>query len=151
MKVDAMNNEDLFFSLFWNNLERTMPVFQNNSILHIYIEQEYSLDSKTYLSVGRKLFKKLYSGVDTLHSIIPDKYISICKHPHYFTKKALYYSSLSDFVAYSSSKIQNKIDAGISDSKIMKEYKIILQLFKRIFANYSGLSSKKLIELIDKS
>lgn len=151
MEAVTMSNEDIFFSLFWNNFERAIPAFQNHSILHIWIEQEYSLEPTTYKNVAEKLFKKLYSGIDSLYSRIPDKYMSICKHPHFFTKKALYYSSLSDFLAYSSNKLQNKIDAGISDSKIMKEYKVVLQLFKSIFINYSGLSSSKLIELIRNS
>ncbi|MDO8141772.1 MAG: hypothetical protein Q6358_09770 [Candidatus Brocadiales bacterium] len=151
MEAGTMSNEEIFFSLFWNNLERMMSIFPNHSIFHIYMEQEYSLEPKTYHNVAMKLFNKLYSGIYHLYSRMPDKYMSVCKHPHYFTKKALYYSSLSDFLAYSSNKIQNKIDSGISDSKIMKEYKITLQLFKSIFTNYSGLSSNKLIELINKS
>ncbi len=151
MKIDTMSNEEIFFSLFWNNLERVILRFPNYSIFHIYMEQEYSLEPKTYQSVAMKLFNKLYSGIDNLYLRVPDKYMSICKHPHFFTKKALYYSSLSDFLAYSSNKLQNKIDTGISDTKIMKEYKVILQLFKSIFFNYSGLSSSKLIELIRNS
>ena len=115
------------------------------------MEQEYSLEPRTFRNVAIKLFNKLYSGIDHLYSVLPDKHMSICKHPHFFTKKALYYSSLSDFLAYHSNKIQNKLDSGISDSKVMKEYKVPLQLFKNIFANYSGLSSNKLIELINKS
>jgi len=151
MEVFSMGNEDIFFSLFWNNFERVIPVFPNHSIFHIYIEQEYSLERTTYHAVAKKLFHKLYSGIDTLYSMMPDKYVSICKHPHFFTKNALYYSSLSDFLAYSSNKIQNKLDSGINDSKIMKEYRVMLQLFKSIFTNYSGLSSDKLIDLINKS
>jgi hypothetical protein len=151
MEVSSMSNEDIFYSLFWNNFERVVTVFPNYSIFHIYMEQEYSLEPTTYKAVARKLFHKLYSGIDTLCSQLPDKYVSICRHPHFFTKNALYYSSLSDFLAYSSNKIQNKLDSGISDSKIMREYRVILQLFKSIFTNYSGLSSDKLIDLINKS
>ena len=151
MEVDKLSNEEIFFSLFWNNLRQVISIFPNHSIFHIYMEQEYSLDEKTYHSVAMKLFNKLYSGINQLYSMVPDKYMSICKHPHFFTKKALYYSSLSDFLTYNSNKIQNKLDSGISDSKIMKEYKVPLQLFKNIFTNYSGLSSEKLIELINKS
>jgi hypothetical protein len=151
MKVDTLSNEEIFFSLFWNNLDRILTKFPNNSIFHIYMEQEYSFVQNTYYNVSMKLFEKLYSGITQLYEKKPDKYMSICKHPHFFTKKALYYSSLSDFLAYSSNKIQNKIDSGISDMKIMKKYKSTLKIFKKIFQNYSGLSSRKLIELIDKA
>jgi len=98
-----------------------------------------------------KLFRKLYSAIDSLSKSLPDKYISICKHPHFFTKKALFYSSLADFLAYGSNKLQNKIDLEINEKVIMKKYGVILRMFKIIFTNYSGLSSKKMIELINKS
>lgn len=151
MNSSKMNNEEIYFVLFWNNLQRAISLIPDHSVLHINMEQEYSLGPKTNHNVGLKLFQKLYSGIEQLYSNNPNKYISICKHPHFFTKKALFYSSLSDFLAYGTNKIQNKIDLGISDSKILKEYRVILQLFKSIFSNYSGVSSDKLFELIQKA
>lgn len=151
MKVETITNEDMFFSLFWNNFERIIASFPNYSIFHIYMEQEYRIAPQNYNTVALKLFNKLYSGIDQIYALFPDKYISICKHPHFFTKKALLYSSLADFLAYSSNKLQNKIDLGISDAKIINEYGDLLRLFKVIFKNYTGLPSRKIVKLINNS
>lgn len=148
MGVKEITNEDIFYSLLWTNIENIVSKFPNHSIYHIYTEQEYSLDN--YHNVGKKIFNKLYAGIDSLSQRLPEKYISICKHPHFFSKKALFYSSLADLLAYGSNKLQNKIDSEINDNKIMEKYGVILRLFKSFFVNYSGLSSK-MIELINKS
>lgn len=151
LKQEVLSNsatkEEIFFCLFWNNFEKIVAGFPNFSIFHIYTEQEYSLNVSKYDSIVNKLFQKLYSGIDQVYSKFPEKYISVCKHPHFF-QRGLFYSSLSDLLAYSSCKLQNKIDLGISEKKIIKEYMPVLKLFKAVFYNYSGLSSEKLIELI---
>ncbi len=43
MKVEIITNEDIFYSLFWNNIENIISKFPDHSIYHIYTEQEYSL------------------------------------------------------------------------------------------------------------
>ncbi|WP_226002714.1 hypothetical protein [Paenibacillus sp. BJ-4] len=146
-----MSNEEIYFTLFWNNFERviTIPNTQNN-IYHISFEQEYSLDGKIK-NVADITFRKLYSGIEQLYEKFPDKYISICKHPHFHSKAALLYSSLADLAAYIPNKIQQKIDSGVPKPKIIKIYKSELNLIKTVFQNYSGIGSKELIEIINES
>lgn len=141
--------EEIFFNLFWNNFIRLALLVNDYSIFHIFTEQEDDYIYETAIDNAKKQFEKLYSGIDqTLNNIKP-KYLSICKHPHIFTKKALLFSSLADLVAYTSNKVQNKIDSNIPPQKIIKEYGLLLKLIKNIFSNYSGLASKEFVELIN--
>jgi hypothetical protein len=133
MGLHCATDEELFFSLFWNNFERMIEAFGNHDVFHINIEQEYDLNPKKYSAISIRLFEKLYSGITNLYERHPDKYISICKHPHFFTKQALLYSSLSDLVAYVANKIQHKIDGGVPEKKIMGEYAELLKLVRNIF------------------
>jgi len=149
MDTEEITDEELFHTLFWNLFERVIIPFRDHSIFHIWFEQEYSLSIKSMNRIAKRLIGKLNSGIDHINNKYPEKYISILKYPLFFSKKALLYSSLSDLVAYVSNKIQHKIDSGIPIKKIQKEYSILLKLVKNIFINYSGLSSKDIINLID--
>ncbi|WP_438496641.1 hypothetical protein [Paenibacillus sp. IHBB 3054] len=146
-----ISNEEIYFNLFWNILERVMaiPNTQNN-IYHISFEQEYSLDGSLD-SIADITFRKLYSGIDQLYERFTDKYISICKHPHFHSKTALLYSSLADLAVYVPNKIQQKIDSRVPKQKIMKNFKSELNLIKTTFQNFSGLGSNELIQIIDES
>jgi hypothetical protein len=147
-----ITNEELFYQLFWNNFERIIPAFNNEDIFHIWLEQEYDLDNtKKHKDNAGKLIRNLYSGIHYIDLKFPERYISICKYPLFYSKKALLYSSLSDLVAYASNKIQNKIDTGVPKKKIQNEYNVLLSIIRRVFKNYTGLESKELIELINES
>lgn len=145
-----LSNNDIYYNLFWNNLYRLAMIIKEKSIIHIYAEQEYSLD---YKSISNKLFfndvERFYAGISQLEGNV-DKYLSICKHIKYFTKKALLFSSLSDLVAYSTNKIQNKIDSGVPEKKIIRNYGLLLKTIKQVFSNYKNLSSPEIVNLIDK-
>lgn len=149
MGITSASDEGLFFSLFWNSFERVISALSDYNVFHIHFEQEYDLNPKKYRDIGLRLFEKLYSGLDQLYDRYPDKYISICKHPHFFSKQALLYSSLSDLIAYAGNKLQYKIDSGIPENKIMGEYLNLLKLIRNVFKNYSGLPSKELITMVN--
>jgi hypothetical protein len=149
MGMHDASDEELFFSLFWNCIERIVAVFNSHNIFHIYVEQEYDLNPSKHKDVALKLFEKLYSGINQLYDKFPEKYVSICKHPHFFSKRALLYSSLGDLIAYTSNKIQQKIDVGIPEKKIVKEYAELLKLVRVTFKNYSGLPSRELINMVE--
>lgn len=149
MGISSASDEELFFSLFWNNFERVISAFGDNNVCHIHFEQEYDLNPKKYRDIGMRLFQKLYSGINHLYDRYPQKYVSICKHPHFFSKKALLYSSLSDLIAYAGNKLQHKIDSGVPEIKIMAEYADLLKLIRNVFMNYSGLASKELVTMIN--
>lgn len=149
MGIHSASDEELFFSLFWNSFERIVAVLDSNNIFHIYVEQEYELSPKKYEDIARRLFDKLYSGINQLYEKYPEKYISICKHPQFFSKQALLYSSLADLIAYVANKIQHKIDVGIPENKLIKQYAELLQLVQNVFQNYSGLPSRELINMVN--
>jgi len=149
MGIAGASDEDLFFSLFWNSFEGVVSTFGDYNVFHIHFEQEYDLNPKKYRDIGIRLFQKLYSGINQLYDRHPEKYVSICKHPHFFSKQALLYSSLSDLIAYIGNKLQYKIDSRIPEKKIMTEYADLLKLVRNVFKNHSRLSSKELITMIN--
>ena len=59
------------------------------------------------------------------------------------------YSSLSDLIAYATNKIQHKIDVGVPEKKILNEYAELIKLVRKVFYNYSGLSSKELFNMVN--
>jgi hypothetical protein len=147
-----ITNEKLYSLLFWNTFERIIPAFNDEDLFHIYKEIQFDLeDTKKHKENAIKFINDLDYGMQYLHEKFPDRYISICKYPQFFSKKALLYSSLSDLIAYASNKIQNKIDIGVPKKKIQLEYNILLKMMRKVFINYSGLGSKELIELINES
>jgi hypothetical protein len=137
------SNEELFHSLFWNNVRRATPGLAPNSIVHIYREIENNITIES----ARRDFDKLLAGMEHLSDYTSSP-PSICRHPLLFTKRALFYSSLADLAAYSNNVIQQKIDSGIPLKRIAKNYRDLLQLMRSVFANYSGLASNELIELV---
>jgi hypothetical protein len=147
----GLSNEEIYNTLFWNNVCRLSDALRNNSVIHILVEQEYDINPNNMRGVISKLFHKLRFGVDHVMQNNNKKYLSICKHPHYFTKSALLYSSLSDIAAYTCNKIQQKIDTGIPLKKITQEYRLPLKLMRSIFNNVSGVSSNALRDLIESS
>lgn len=137
------SNEELFHQLFAENFSRLTTAFPARTIFHIYREKEQNLSPK--MIDGE--FKKLLSAIH-MSNIVSGKPQSVCKHPHLFTKNALLFSSLTDLVAYTTNKIELKINAGIPLKKIDKEYGNLLFLIKSVYTNYSGLASETLKELI---
>ena len=87
MGIANASDEELFFSLFWNGFERVISTFGDYNVFHIHLEQEYDLNPKKYRDIGIRLFEKLYSGINQLYDRYPEKYISICKHPHFFPSR----------------------------------------------------------------
>lgn len=140
-------NEEIFHSLLWSCFQNIITVFPENSIFHIHTEQEYSFDGDLGV-IGRKYFEKLYSGIAHTKSE-QTKYFSVCKHPHFFTKNALLFSSISDLLAYGSNKLQNKIDSGVPHKKIIRQHRRLISLMKSVFNNYSGMPSKDLVNIFN--
>ncbi len=113
------------------------------------MEQENSVNEKNAEKLVRNIFTKLYSGIDQAYDRVPNKYISVCKNPHWYTKELLIYSSIADLGAYATNKIQQKIDEGINDKKIKSNHGFLLKAIKLIFNNYSGLPSEKFIKIVN--
>lgn len=139
--------ETIYNSLFWLNFKRLSAVIPKGSIIHIFMEQDRSLE-RFENSTAIREFDKLYSGLYGCPEIKNYGH-HVCKHPHITTKvDDVLHSSLADLAAYSSNKIQGKIDAGVPINKIGRRYSRILKLLKRTFYNYSGFGSAELERLI---
>lgn len=151
LKIEELSEKDIYYNLFWKNLSRLAMLIKENSIIHISTEQENSFE---YKSISNKRFindfDRFYSGINQFENNI-DKYLSICKHIKYFTKNALLFSSLADLVAYATNTVQNRIEAGIPEKKIIKNYGLLLKTIKKVFSNYENLSSPEIINLINKA
>jgi hypothetical protein len=143
--ISDLSDDDIYFNLFRENFKRLIPGSKNDYIINVWKEQDNNFGDKHTVSSHHRL----WTGIDYILKAFPDKYISICKYPMFFMKRSLLMSSLADLVAYVSNKVQNKIDNRIPLKKIRDEYYLFLKLIKDVFNNFSGLTSKELIEIID--
>lgn len=140
-KISESNSDnDLFLQLFLNAVQHTIAPFPQNSIFHIYREQTLDLGAIPTREQQLRLIMEHTGGINAVLER-SDKYFSFCKHPQYFTKRALFPSSVSDLAAYSSSVIENQLERRVPTPKIIKNNRILLRLVKRIFTNYSGFSN----------
>ncbi|TET06179.1 MAG: hypothetical protein E3J83_06360 [Candidatus Atribacteria bacterium] len=147
--VKKSTNEEIYFNLFWNLIGRALYPFADGSIFHIRYELQDSLETRSINKIAKKSIDKFDSGLKFIFEKYPEKYISILKRVLTFEKQALLYSSLSDLIAYATNKIQRKINLEIPLKKIQKNNLLLLKTVKSIFKNYSGLSSKEIISMID--
>jgi hypothetical protein len=137
LRQEELTQEEIYFNLFWNGFALGLPAFQDHTIFHIHYEADF-LPEAISDKLANKLINKHETGIIQFIEK-QNKYISICKHPHFFIKTALFYSSVSDLIAYATNKISFKICQGIPEKKILDEYVLMLRLIKRIFTNYTGL------------
>lgn len=143
---DSPTREEIYHCLLWSCLEAIVEAFPEHSIFHVHTEQEHSMDGDLR-AIGESYFNKLYGGIEQLSERQRKKF-SICKHPHFFSKQALFFSSIADLLAYGGNKLQNKIDKGVPEKKIIKEHKALLSTLNKTFNNLSGMPSKELSGLI---
>jgi hypothetical protein len=143
---ETPTKEKIYHSLLWSSLRDVIKTLPEYSVFHIHTEQEHSMDGDLD-AIGRNYFEKLYGGIEQL-SEETDKKFSICKHPHFFSKNALFFSSVADLLAYGGNKLQNKIDKGVPRKKIIKEHKVLLETMKKVFDNLSGMPSPELAEIV---
>lgn len=126
---EELSKEDIFHNLFWGSFRELMNDLQSDDIILIHKEQgnNYSDD------YTRQIHKSLCMGINCMLSVCFDKYISICKYPQEFSKRNFIKSAVSDFVAYSICKLQEKISKGVPIHKINKNYYMILQIYSECF------------------
>lgn len=139
---------ELYFQLFLNVVQYTIAPFPEHSIFHLYREQPINMFPVPSREGQKKLIHEYWTGI---REIIKreNKYFSFCNHPHFFSKRALLISSLTDLAAYTSSVVQNQIERGVPPNKILRDKSKLLSLFKTVFPNYSGFTSFELIDLLN--
>ena len=129
-----LNLEYRYFKLFWNLFQDTLlKGCSNHSVFHIFFEQENNFTEETI----QKFIVKYNSGLTAVLANT-DKYISICKHPTYFTKKALFPSSVADLLVYGTNKFQDKRIRAVPLQKIVSDNNLhmIWSAIKAIFPNH---------------
>ena|SRR5271157_2504602 len=107
-----MEQELLYFQLFWNNFHRILPALLPHSVVHIWWEQEHNLS----VNLGKRLIRKLYSGIWGIDDEgLNGQVCSICRHPFFFSKRALFFSSASDLAAYVTNKVSFSLWKGVPE------------------------------------
>lgn len=132
---EIQNDLDYYFVLFWNAIEQMVSFHDARSIYHIWFEQENNLSAHLVESH----VSRLYNGLRHC-KVLQDKQISICKHPFFFSKKALLYSSLADLVAYANNRLQAKLDQGIPTDKIKNSNRELIETVRAVFGRDNYLS-----------
>ncbi len=133
-----VNDSDLYFILFWNVMEVVAEELPLESIFHLYFEQENNLS----VNLATNYISKLRDGINQCESL-RQRHCSIVRHPMFFSKKALLFSSLSDLAAYSDNILQQKLDTGIPKSKILKNHNSLVETTRKVFKSYTSLHQAK--------
>lgn len=134
-----VSDRELYFILYWNVVEHIVESLPTHSIFHLYFEQDNNLS----INLATEYIGKLHDGLRQCQSL-RDRQSSICKHPLFFSKKALLFSSLSDLAAYSNNILQKKLDQGIPPAKIRKNHGELIETARLVFKNYTSLYQAKL-------
>jgi hypothetical protein len=137
-KLTEFNKNDILNNLFWNCFLRFYLILDNNDIVLIFKERSNNF-SDSYVIL---MHNDLWIGIDAIHKAMPNKYISICKYPQEFMKRSYLKNSVSDFIAYSSCIIQNKIDQGKSINDLEKDFRFLLKIYRNAFGVMEVPSSK---------
>jgi hypothetical protein len=138
LPFENVNDSELYFILFWNVMEFIVEKLPDGSIFHLYFEQENNLSIK----LATDYIGKLQDGINHCQSL-REKSASICRHPFFFSKKALLFSSLSDLAAYSNNVLQQKLDMGVPIGKILKNHNSLIEVVQGVFNNYNSLHQSK--------
>jgi hypothetical protein len=140
-----VSDNELYFILFWNILEYIVERLPPHSIFHLHFEQENNLS----INLGREYIRKLYDGLKQCPSLA-ERYCSICKHPMFFSKQALFYSSVADLAAYSNNVLQQKLEIGVPPEKIRNNHGELIELARHVFAGYASIhrSSRGAADLV---
>lgn len=129
-----VTDKELFFVIFWNVLEYLVALLPPGSIFHIYWER----DNNVSWPLAHEYVNRLYEGL-TQCFVLKRMLASICRHPVFFSKKALFCSSVADLAAYANNLVQQKIDNEIPLKKIKSRYKDIMDFTMQVF-NYEFAS-----------
>jgi hypothetical protein len=132
--LPQISDKELYFNLFWNAMEKVADMLPMHSIFHI----QFELDNNLSVTLGKEYVGRLYNGLNQCQPL-KDKQDSVCKYPSFFSKKALFYSSLADLAAYSNTVLQQKLDSGIPITKIKKNHGELIETLRQVFRQSTSL------------
>lgn len=144
IKSDSITDEQCYIALTWklmfNIIIYCTYKFGNNIIIELWRENEN-------VTVNKRLLHKK-NCIDIINQF-PFANISIYGDYLLFMKSKILFSSLSDLVAYTTTKFFSKLDKNISSKKILnnKNYEL-LALFKKVFKDSTYMNNKKFDEIL---
>lgn len=130
-KIKGLTEEQIYISLQWQLMFKILRFmtwkFGNNFIIHMWREQENITTEKRLLH---------QDNIVGLLNIFPFANVSIYRHYEIFMKKELLSSSLSDLVAYFTTRIQSRNATNMSESKLLRDNYDIIKLISKVFKEY---------------
>jgi hypothetical protein len=138
LSFENVSDSELYFILFWNVMEFIAEALPAESVFHLYFEQENNLS----ITLSTDYMSKLHDGINQCESLL-ERHCSISRHPLFFSKQALLFSSISDLAVYSNNILQQKLDAGVPVAKILKNHNVLIGITKRVFKSYTSLHQSK--------
>lgn len=141
--LSNITDEQVYISLLWQLIFKILIFiiwkYGDEFIIHIWREQENITAEK------RILHKENIIGI---LEKFPFAKISIYKDYEIFMKSELLYSSLSDLVAYFTTRIESRNDNGMPQSKILRDNYEIIKLLSDVFSEYEYIDVKNLSNYI---
>jgi hypothetical protein len=138
----GMSDEQVFIflqqQLMYKILKFMLWNYGINLIIHIRREQEN-------ITIEKRLLHQ--QNIRILLSIFPHANISIYRHYEIFMKKEILFSSLSDLVAYFTTKIQSR-NSYVPQSKIIQNNYKIIRLISKVFKEYRFIDVDNLNDII---
>lgn len=141
-KYSGMTDEQVFISLQWQLMFKIFKFmlwkYDINLIVHMWREQEN-------ITIEKRLLHQ--ENIRGLLATFPFANISIYRHYEIFMKKEILFSSLSDLVAYFTTRIQSR-NGNVPQGKIIRDNHEIIKLISKVFKEYRFIDVDNLNELI---
>jgi hypothetical protein len=135
----GINDEQIFISLQWQLMIKILKFmiwkFGSNFIVHMWREQEN-------LTVEKRLLHQ--ENIVGLLETFPFSNISIYRHYEIFMKTEILYSSLSDLVAYFTTRVQSRNDSNMPEKKIIRDNYEIIKLISKVFKEHQFIDVSNL-------
>jgi|GEM_PF-3303083 len=143
-KFNGMSDEQIFISLQWQLMFKIFKFiiwkFGVDFIVHMYREQEN-------ITVEKRLLHQ--ENIVGLLEIFPFANISVYRHYEIFMKKNILPSSLSDLVAYFTTRIQVRNTKNISENKLIRDNYEIIRLISKTFKEHRFIGVENLSRYIE--
>lgn len=135
----GINDEQIFISLQWQLMIKILKFmiwkFGRTFIVHMWREQEN-------LTVEKRLLHQ--ENIVGLLETFPFSNISIYRHYEIFMKTEILYSSLSDLVAYFTTRVQSRNDSNMPEKKLIRDNYEIIKLISKVFKEHKFIDVSNL-------
>lgn len=140
----GMTDEQIFISLQWQLMFKIFKYmiwkFGINFIVHMWREQEN-------ITMEKRLLHQ--ENIVELLETFPFANISIYRHYEIFMKTNILYSSLSDLVAYFTTRVQSRNDDNMPEKKLIRDNYEIIKLVSKVFKEYKFIKVDSLDNYIE--